>query len=117
MASDRGGVARGDDDRGLERARGERTRRVVGGPAPKETGPGIHHKSAARRLVLLFTHLLAITFASERLFHALLLAWLQIEGVTLDLFDDVFRLHLALEAAQGILKRFTFLNSYLCQGK
>jgi len=37
--------------------------------------------------------------------------------MTLDLFDDVFGLYFALEAAQGILERFTFLNSNLCQGK
>ena len=68
-------------------------------------------------LVLLFPNLLAIAFASERFFYALLLAWLQVKGVTLDLFDNVFGLNFALEAAQGIFERFTFLNSNLCQGK
>ena len=68
-------------------------------------------------LVLLFPNLLAITLASQRFFHALLLAWFQIERVTLDLFDNVFGLDFALETAQGIFERFTFLNSNLCQGK
>jgi hypothetical protein len=68
-------------------------------------------------LVLFLTNLLTVTLASQRFFHALLLAWLQIEGVTLDLFDNVFGLHLALKAPQCVLKRFTFLNTNLCQGK
>jgi hypothetical protein len=35
----------------------------------------------------------------------------QIKGVALDLFDDVFLLHLALEAAQCVLEGFTLLQS------
>ncbi len=73
------------------------------------------HGLAILLLVLFFAHFLAIPFASQRLFHALLLARLQIKGVALDLFDDVLGLHLALEAPQGILKRFTLLNSNFCQ--
>ncbi len=72
---------------------------------------------AAWWLVLFLTYLLAIALARERLFDALLLAGLQVEGVTLYLFDNVFGLNFALEAAQGIFERFTFLNSNLCQGK
>jgi hypothetical protein len=37
--------------------------------------------------------------------------------VTLDFLDDVFGLHLALKAPQGILKGFAFLYSNLCQEK
>ncbi len=70
-----------------------------------------------RILVLLFTDFLAVTLASERFFDALFLTGLQIEGVTLDLFDDVFSLNFTFEAAQGVLERFTFLNANLCQGK
>ena len=69
------------------------------------------------RLVLLFPNLLAIALASQRFFYALFLAWLQIKGVALDFFDDVFSLYFALETAQGILERFTLLNSNLCQRK
>ncbi len=68
-------------------------------------------------LVLFLANLLAIAFASQRFFYTLFLAGLKIEGVTLNLFDNVFGLNFALEAAQGIFERFTFLNSNLCQGK
>ena len=68
-------------------------------------------------LVLFLTNFLTVTLASERFFDALFLAWFQIEGVTLDLFDDVFGLNFTFEAAQGVLERFTFLNANLCQGE
>ena len=72
---------------------------------------------AKLELILLLTDLLAIALASKRFFHALLLTWFQIKRVTLDFLDNVFRLHLALKAAQGILKGFAFLYSNLCQEK
>jgi hypothetical protein len=72
--------------------------------------------NVVKRLVLLLANLLPVALASERLFHALLFARLQIKGVALDLLDNVFGLNLALEPAQGILKGFAFLNSNLCQG-
>jgi hypothetical protein len=70
-----------------------------------------------QRLVLLLANLLAITLASERFFYALLFAWFQIKRMTLYFLDNVFGLHLALEASQGILKGFAFLYSNLCQEK
>ena len=70
-----------------------------------------------RILILLFTNLLTITLACERFFHALLLTWFQIKRMTLNFLDDVFGLHLALKAPQGILKGFAFLYSNLCQEK
>src|SRR6202020_771855 len=70
-----------------------------------------------KQLVLLFTDLLAITLASQRFLHALLLTRLQIKRVTLDFLDNVFGLHLALKTPQGILKGFAFLYSNLCQEK
>lgn len=54
-------------------------------------------------LFLLFTSFFAAPFAGQCLFQALLFTRLQIEGVALDLFNDVFGLHLALETAEGIL--------------
>ena len=51
------------------------------------------------RLVLLFTCLFASALACKRSFHALLFAGLQVKGVTFHFLDDVFLLHLALEAA------------------
>jgi len=50
-------------------------------------------------LILFFTCLFSGALARERGLHTLFLAGLQVEGVTLDLLDYVFLLHLALEAA------------------
>ncbi len=69
------------------------------------------------KLILLLTDLLTIALACQCFFHALLLTWFQIKRVTLDFLDDVFRLHLALEAPQCVLKGFAFLYSNLCQEK
>jgi hypothetical protein len=66
-------------------------------------------------LILLFASLFPATFACERFLNALLLAWLQVEGVTLDLLDNVFLLHLALEAAQRILEGLALLEPDFCQ--
>ena len=86
---------------------------------PTPTGVGLTTASPifGSALVLLFAHFLTIPLPGERLFDTLFFARLQIEGVALDLFDDVFGLYLALEAAQGILERFPFLYSNLCQLK
>jgi hypothetical protein len=69
------------------------------------------------RLILLLTDLLPIALASKRLFHAFLFTGFQIKRMTLDFLDNVFSLHFALEAPQGILKGFAFLYSNLCQEK
>jgi len=66
-------------------------------------------------LVLLFASFLAAAFARQRFLDTLLFARLQVEGVTLNLLDDVFLLHFALEPAQGIFEGFTLLNSYFSQ--
>jgi hypothetical protein len=42
-------------------------------------------------------------------------AWLQVQGVPLDLLDDVFLLHFALKATQCILEGFAFLESHFRQ--
>lgn len=70
------------------------------------THPGLSKASGrtgVERLVLLFTSLFAIPFTCERFLDALLFAWLQVEGVTLDFLDDVLLLYLPLKAAQRIL--------------
>ena len=59
--------------------------------------------------------LLPVPFAGKSCFHTLLFAWFQVEGVALDLFDDVFLLHLPLETTERILKSLTFLESNFCQ--
>jgi hypothetical protein len=59
--------------------------------------PGKERPCAA--LVLFFPRFFTRTLASQRSFHTLFLAGLQVKGVTLDLLDNVFLLHLALETA------------------
>jgi hypothetical protein len=61
--------------------------------------------------VLFLTRFFTSAFASQRGLYTLFLAGLQVEGVALYLLDDVFLLHLALEAAQSILEGFTLLKS------
>jgi hypothetical protein len=93
----------------------------VHSPAIPVAAPRLVLEAACRcygaELILLFTNLLTITLACKRFLHALLLTWFQIKRVALDFLDNVFGLHLALKAPQGILKGFAFLYSNLCQEK
>ena len=66
-------------------------------------------------LVLFFARLLASTLASESSLDTLFLAGLQVKGVALNLLDNVFLLHLALETAQRVLEGFSLLKPYFCQ--
>jgi hypothetical protein len=66
-------------------------------------------------LILLLTRLLTGTLASQCGLHALFFARLQVKGVTLDLLNNVFLLHLALETAQSIFEGLTLLQSYFGQ--
>jgi hypothetical protein len=50
-------------------------------------------------LVLLFACFFSAALTGQRFFYALFFARLQVKGVTLDLLDNVFLLHLALETA------------------
>jgi len=59
--------------------------------------------------------LLAIALTGERLFLTALFTGLEIEGVTLDFFYDIFLLYLALKAAQSALQCFTILEMDFCQ--
>ena len=61
-------------------------------------------------LVLLLANLLTCALASQRSLYAFLLSGLQVKGVALDLFDYVFLLHLAFEAAQSVLEGFSLLK-------
>ncbi len=72
---------------------------------------------AELELILLLADFLTVALACECFFYTLLLTRLQIKRMTLDFLDNVFGLHLALEAPQGILKGFAFLYSNLCQEK
>jgi hypothetical protein len=60
---------------------------------------------------LLPTLLLAQTLARQRLFRATLFTRLHVVTVLLDFLDDIFLLHFALEPAQCIFQRLTFLNT------
>ena len=71
--------------------------------------------SEIKSLVLFLTDLLAIALACKCFLYTLLFAWFQVERVTLDFLDDVFRLNLTLKTAKSILKGFAFLNSNFCQ--
>ena len=54
--------------------------------------------------------LLATPLARQRLLRATLVSRFQIERVLLDVLDDVFLLHFALEAAQCAFDRFALLH-------
>ena len=66
---------------------------------------------AQRALILFFPCLLATALARQGFFYALFFAWLEVKGVTLNFFDDVFLLYLALETAQSILEGLSLLES------
>ena len=57
----------------------------------------------AVELVLLFASFFAAALARQRFLYTLLLARLEVEGVTLHFLNYVLLLHFALEAAQGVL--------------
>jgi hypothetical protein len=85
----------------------------VGGGQIEQGRPGRERPFAA--LVLFFARFFASSLASKSGLNTLFLAGLQVEGVALDLLDNVFLLHLALETAQSVLEGFTLLKSYFCQ--
>ena len=66
-------------------------------------------------LVVLLASLFAAAFARESFLDAFLLAGLQVEGVTLDLLNDVPLLHFALKRSEGILEGLTLLNPNFSQ--
>ena len=63
-------------------------------------------------LLSLPARLLPIALARERLFRSSLVARFQIEGMLLDILDDVFLLNLALEPAKGAFDRLALLDFY-----
>ena len=66
-------------------------------------------------LFLLFALFLTATFAGQRFFNSLLLARLQVKGVTLHFFNNVFLLYLPLKPTKSVLDRLAFLQSNFCQ--
>jgi hypothetical protein len=61
--------------------------------------------------ILLFANLLTSTLPSKSGLHPFFFTGLQVKGVALDLFDNVFLLHFALETAQSVFEGFTLLQS------
>jgi hypothetical protein len=57
---------------------------------------------------------LVVTLAGQRLFNSLLLAWLQVKGVTLNFLNYVCLLQLCVKTIE---ERFGFLQSNLWQLK
>lgn len=66
-------------------------------------------------LILLLARFLTAALACERFFHPLLLARLQVKGVTFHFLDDVLLLYLPLEAAKRVLEGLALLNSDFSQ--
>src|SRR5436190_6100755 len=84
-----------------------------GEPESLPVAAGCHSheaKGVSRVLLRLAALLLTAPLAGEGLLGATLVARLQVERVFLDVLDDIFLLHLALEASQGAFDRFTFLH-------
>jgi len=61
-------------------------------------------------LLRVASHLLAIPFSRQSLFGSTLVPGLQIEGVLLDILDDIFLLNLPLEPPKSAFDRFSVLN-------
>jgi hypothetical protein len=61
--------------------------------------------------------LLPVSLTGQRLLSPKLLTRLQVEGVSLDLLDDVLLLDLSLEAAKGVFQRFALLKLNFSQTK
>ena len=78
----------------------------------REKGKGPHSGGRPCLLLLLFfPSFFPAALACQCFFHTLLLAGFQIEGVPLNLLDDVFLLYFALETAQSIFEGFPLLQS------
>jgi hypothetical protein len=64
---------------------------------------------SARLLFDFPARLFPVSLAGQRLLDPLFLSRLQVEGVPLDLLDNVLLLDLSLEAPQSVFERFTVL--------
>src|SRR5207237_10801248 len=67
-------------------------------------------RSTFSRLLRLAPEFFSIPLARERLLCSALVTRLQIEGMLLDVLDDVFLLHFPLEPTKGALDRFALLD-------
>jgi hypothetical protein len=53
---------------------------------------------------------LSVTFARQRLFGPTLVSGFQVEGMLLDILDDIFLLHLPFEPPKSAFNRLAVLN-------
>jgi hypothetical protein len=81
------------------------------GPDPGSAAP---RPRLVQELILFATLLLAQSLPRKRFFCPALLTGLHVEAMLLYFLNDVFLLHLALEAPQSVLKRLTLLDNYFC---
>jgi hypothetical protein len=73
---------------------------------------GRHPTAATHRLsVLLLPSFFATSFPCQGFLDTFFFAGLQVKGVALNLLNDVFLLHLALETSQRVFEGLTLLNS------
>ncbi len=86
---------------------------ILGSAAPscEENGKAIPAQPGPPLNLIRFPPLLfAQSLPRKRFLCPALLAGFHVKAVLLDLLDDVFLLHLALETPQGIFQRFTLLD-------
>ena len=57
-----------------------------------------------------------MAFSRQSLFRSAFVTGFQIEGMFLDVLDDVFLLHFPFETAERAFNGLAFLNLYFCQG-
>ncbi len=80
-------------------------------PPIKRAGSAISERQPRLNYLLYFSPaLFPVSLSSQCLLDSLFLAWFQVKGVALYLFNNVLCLDLTLEAAQSVLYRFALLN-------
>ena len=77
--------------------------KLMGGQGERPVLGGIGFMRPATGLLDFLITLLPVALTRQRFFGSPLFTWLQIEGVSLDLLNDVFLLNLAFKPAQGAL--------------
>ena len=101
------------------RARPSRVRRGRDGNGPP--APSLHRPGPERTeyqpssLVRFASLLLPRPLARQGLLGSPAIAWLQVERMLLDIFDDIFLLHFPLEATKRAFDRLAFLNLHFSQ--
>jgi len=89
--------------------------KVWHGTILRKKGEALAIRSAVGLLFDFPATFLPVSFTCQGLFDPQLLTRFQIEGVALDLFNDVFLLHLPLETPEGVFQCFTVLESDFSQ--